>query len=618
MRSESTRFLGQPNDKKPILGIFLYYHIAEGRRVYNMTQMYSYIRWSSDRQELGTSLQRQMAGAKEFAIQQGLELVEVIEAGVSAFKGKNATDGKLGDFIAAVEAKAIPSDSWLYVENLDRLTRQDVTTAQELFLKLLRLGLTVVTGMDKRVYTSESVNQNPTDLMLSILLFSRANEESKTKQARTIGNVEALIERHKKGEPVNIKSAGKHPFWVDDSGSQYEAIKPHPKYWQIAREALDMFLEGHGIYKVKNYLDTKYPMGLNGKEWDYQVIKRMRESRALIGERTIKVKGQDNKLENYFPSLCKSESEFLKLQELRVQNGHKSKRDANKDNIKLMSGLSILRCARCGGTMHGYLDKKKPRYTCVNGKHKQKDCIAWSLTAPIVDQCIIISLLMEYVDPSRDTSQNIASIESAIESKQSLLDSCSDRIKNLTQLAEMGVGNIVELSQRLIELGKERNSLILEVSRLSDKKVQMEGKGSFEDDMIDFMELIRWDTFNDVTDESRNKIRSAISSIVEVVYLNKEDGCISIKIKCIGSDVVYVFTGDTMKPQWKFYVEHYVSNKSDSDSVDGLNDHPKFKALIDSSNKLNVAYQEQLKNVLGLLSTVGYPEINGSAFWPNR
>lgn len=61
--------------------------------------------------------------------------------------------------------------------------------------------------------------------MISLLLFSRANEESETKSQRTLGNVETLVERHKNGLPVNIKSVGRHPFWIDDSGSQYEAVK---------------------------------------------------------------------------------------------------------------------------------------------------------------------------------------------------------------------------------------------------------------------------------------------------------------------------------------------------------------------------------------------------------
>ena len=158
-----------------------------------------------------------MRSAKEFAETHELEIVEIIDSSISAFKGRNLNaESALGGFISAVEAGAIERDSWLYVENLDRLSRQDVTKANELFLRLLNLGLTVVTGMDSKIYTSRSVNDNPTDLMLSILLFSRANEESRTKQKRTYGNVTALVERHKQGLPVNIKSVGKHPWWIDD------------------------------------------------------------------------------------------------------------------------------------------------------------------------------------------------------------------------------------------------------------------------------------------------------------------------------------------------------------------------------------------------------------------
>lgn len=56
-----------------------------------MPQLYSYIRWSSERQQKGTTRQRQVIGAKEFAIANGLELVEIEDPGVSAFRGKNTT-----------------------------------------------------------------------------------------------------------------------------------------------------------------------------------------------------------------------------------------------------------------------------------------------------------------------------------------------------------------------------------------------------------------------------------------------------------------------------------------------------------------------------------------------
>lgn len=59
---------------------------------------YSYIRWSSERQSTGTSRERQDTLARKVADEYGLELIEVLEAGVSAFKGKNGKEGKLRDF----------------------------------------------------------------------------------------------------------------------------------------------------------------------------------------------------------------------------------------------------------------------------------------------------------------------------------------------------------------------------------------------------------------------------------------------------------------------------------------------------------------------------------------
>ncbi|MEX0578583.1 recombinase family protein, partial [Enterobacter cloacae subsp. cloacae] len=119
-----------------------------------------------------TSLDRQTDKAKAFASLHGLEYVQILDAGISAFRGKNTTQGALAGFIEAVKAGAIPNDSYLYVENLDRLTRQDVMTALNLFTGLLSLGLTIVTGMDGKVYSQDSVKNNVTDLMMSLFLFS--------------------------------------------------------------------------------------------------------------------------------------------------------------------------------------------------------------------------------------------------------------------------------------------------------------------------------------------------------------------------------------------------------------------------------------------------------------
>jgi len=133
------------------------------------TKCYSYIRWSSDKQAKGTTLERQLKTAQEIADDNGLELVEIIDSGISAFKGNNAKDGELGRFIDAVDNGLIPSESWLVVENLDRLSREDILSAQRLFMTLLELG---ITGKKGSVTLTNNYHYTLSPTLLS-LLFSR-------------------------------------------------------------------------------------------------------------------------------------------------------------------------------------------------------------------------------------------------------------------------------------------------------------------------------------------------------------------------------------------------------------------------------------------------------------
>jgi len=581
-----------------------------------MPKLYSYIRWSSDRQDKGTTRNRQLAAARAYAADAGLELVEIEDPGVSAFRGKNTQKGKLGDFMDAVKQGAIASDSWLYVENLDRITRQNVTTAQKLFIELLELGLTLVTGMDKRVYTLDSVNKNATDLMISLLLFSRANEESETKSQRTLGNVETLINRHKQGLPVNIKAVGRHPFWIDDSGSQYEAVKKHPFYWDIAREAIDMFLAGDGIYTVKRFLDDKYPNGLKGKEWDYQVLKKMRDNRALIGERVVKAGGVTYKLDNYYPWLCKDEAEFLTLAERKQQNKYKAKKNS-AEQIKLLSGLQVLRCGKCGGTMHSFMNHGNARYICTNGVHLQKNCSGWSLSARLVEHCTMISLLIGYMDKNRKDGIDTTALEEDISSKETMIADLQSRISNLTQAISIAP-NVDALAIQLSTFDLERKKIVLEVEKLKDRLHSLKGKGSFEVDINEFVVLIQWAVITNMEDTDRNKIRKIISSIIENIVVDKTDGCITIKTKYHNKDEWLVYGGVNRKPLWAFDVEisNEVVSTDDEESYEIVSS-PLFQKSVEQLEGIEESYKTLFETANNMLKVVGYSDIDGASFWPN-
>src|SRR3954471_20667924 len=92
--------------------------------------VYSYVRFSSIKQAQGTGQRRQEDAAAAWCRSRGLELVrDYRDLGISGFKGRNAADGALAAFLHAIEAGMVPPGATLLVENLDRLSRQQVNRA---------------------------------------------------------------------------------------------------------------------------------------------------------------------------------------------------------------------------------------------------------------------------------------------------------------------------------------------------------------------------------------------------------------------------------------------------------------------------------------------------------
>ena len=103
--------------------------------------------------------------------------------GVSAFRGRNAKVGALAGFLKAVETGQVKPGSALIIESLDRLSRDEVGEALELFLGLLRRKIAIVTLVPEEIFDRGSIN-NPVQLIVAIVIMSRAYEESAIKSER--------------------------------------------------------------------------------------------------------------------------------------------------------------------------------------------------------------------------------------------------------------------------------------------------------------------------------------------------------------------------------------------------------------------------------------------------
>ncbi|EPJ0504591.1 recombinase family protein [Klebsiella variicola] len=578
-----------------------------------MKKLYSYVRWSTDKQTGNTSLERQTEKAKQYAAIHGLEYVQLLDAGVSAFRAKNSTSGKLAGFISAVESGVIPSDSWLYVENLDRLSRADATTANELFLRLLRLGLTLVTGMDGKTFTRDSVNQNPTDLMLSILLFMRANEESLTKQKRAFETTLKLIERYRSGLPVNIKSAGSSPWWIDASGPNNESVKQHPIHFKAAKEAVRLLLSGWGNYRVTNYLNDNCkiyppPAGKKSKNekkevrWTVPNIKKMRLNRALMGEKVLTLNNVTHHLENYFPPVC-TPAEFARLQD--VASNNKMPQGEQKQVITLLSGMGILRCGHCGGAMTSFSKQEKIRYMCESGKKRMSSCKAWSVSGELVERCLLQPLITGYISLVMDKQDSEQSISGLIDSKRGELEAIQSQIDNTTTAISMG-GNLGSLVALLQGLESRKSAILVDLDKLTQRELLQGSRDQQIEKIVDTMELITPALLEDTTDPDRLNIREVVRAVIGRVTISK-GGDKALRLIFDGYDHQrFIFQGEILADDRGRLSRGYSIHIEDRnvDMHDGIES--------DLSSKFGELIKAQYDKVDGMLSA--FPPLKASWF----
>lgn len=307
-----------------------------------MAQAFSYIRFSVAKQELGDSLRRQIKLAEDYALENNLDLDthSYQDLGISAFKGKNIREGALGAFLAAVDSGIIPKDSTLLVENIDRLSRAVVDEALELFLSIIRRGITIVTLQDKQVYSTERIKTDRgISLIISITYMMRAHEESATKSKRIKAGWESL-----RLSKVPIKNC---PSWlqVNAAGSEYILVTEKV---QIVRLIFDLAVKGNGIFLIHQHLEkNKIPqLGSAAKGWVLASVARVLHNQATIGRLVSQKNG--TMIEEYYPPIIDKEVFFdvqAKItQRYRVGHGRKGEDIAN-----LFSGL--VKCGDCNGPM---------------------------------------------------------------------------------------------------------------------------------------------------------------------------------------------------------------------------------------------------------------------------
>ena len=151
-----------------------------------MPVAYSYVRFSTPQQAIGESLNRQLEAAEKFAVDHGLEIdTSLRDLGKSAFKGSHRK-ARLGAFLDLAKNGGIPSGSYLLIEAIDRLSREDTLTALALVTDIIDAGVTIVTTEDRQEYSRQAIESQPHLIYVLVGKIQQANEFSKRLSGRVL------------------------------------------------------------------------------------------------------------------------------------------------------------------------------------------------------------------------------------------------------------------------------------------------------------------------------------------------------------------------------------------------------------------------------------------------
>jgi DNA invertase Pin-like site-specific DNA recombinase len=489
---------------------------------------YSYLRFSSEIQKKGDSLRRQTELALNWCKANNVELDETSyqDLGISAYKGANLVEGKLGLFLDSVAAGKIPRDSYLLVESLDRVSRQEILTALSTLTKILNEGITLITLTDNKVYTKESLNNLP-DLMYSILIMSRANEESLQKSKRIQA---AWDNKHKLARETNKPITHRIPAWLRLVDGQFVVLEDRAEIVRtIFRLALTM--GQHSIVKWLN--ENKIPTFGDGEKelrkgegWQHSYINKLFNDKKVIGTYTPRGK---EPIENYYPKIIDDD---LYNNTIHAVRGRQSKGGRPTSKVNIFQGL--LKCGKCGASIARLNKGYGVQLWCDRnrrGLSNEPSCKGW-LSLDSVESSILKNIkemdINTIISNDETEEQRIAyKITSLVNQK----DTIYRQLNTLTEALLIG-GEISVLVNKLKELESNKVAIEAELEehgRLLEKVNQH--KRSLQND-IDIVEsLLKSD------DESvRLKARYSIRNIIEKIRLHLKSGNINVCYKNVSTE----------------------------------------------------------------------------------
>lgn len=351
-----------------------------------MPTAYSYIRFSTPAQMKGDSLRRQLAKADRFATENGLTLdTSLRDTGLSAYRGTHRKRGALAGFLEQVRAGEVARGSWLIVENIDRLSRENPWDALGLFREIIEAGLTVASLIDDMIYDLVSLRARPEMMQTLNAALTKAHRESADKADRL---QEVWAEKRAEIEAGGRRKLTRQgPGWLDLIPD--DPAEPLVGEWKIndratvVEQIFSWAIAGLGKESIVRRLNAQgVPSFKYGDGWNASVVGVLLSDRRTIGELQLftKVGGPRRcigaPIKGYFPAVI-TDDIFYRAK-AAISKRHCGATPGRKNKVPNLF-VGIARCL-CGRVME-FRDKQsrhapspKSVYLTCSGNRRGHQC----------------------------------------------------------------------------------------------------------------------------------------------------------------------------------------------------------------------------------------------------
>ncbi|NOH39979.1 hypothetical protein F0267_17310 [Vibrio coralliilyticus] len=521
-------------------------------------RLYSYIRFSTEKQKDGDSLSRQTEAAKRYAEQHDYDYQDSSfkDLGVSGWSKKERNG--LESMLTAVERGSVAKGDMIFIENVDRLTRKGFQDANDLICQIVRMGVHMRFESEGITFTNEKDLNASMNVIRVSIAAEQANQESEKKSERIrASKATRFKEALKAGKRV---SNGGYPTWLNVSKDTEPTFKPYAK--ETIQTIAKMYLNGRSIGDISKHLNNPE----NGDywrqgEWNVGKVSRLLDQPALYGvhkSRTWKADGtrfesyarhnQDGvEIQGAYPVVI-SKTDYDLIQ---------AKREHNKTNLPYMRGTNESTrsrgklifpestCMFCGGNMRykSSQDRAKSEFICANKKGAGV-CDSASMNYMLAEQMLLGLVFQE---------NNLAPLFSD--------DQPNQELKNKIEALEIERATTLEAIESKKAQGKRYGALQDEVGDIEDeiqalkKELQALETGS----VSVYEEMRTWSSVWDADAEERNKVRIFLESIVEAIEITsikRSTKTMAVQININGNQRRLIATSSGNKKQGKHTINY--------------------------------------------------------------